>query len=42
MLENIGSFVKYVTEDIRATGLKDFIERVKSEIREERLEDFSR
>ncbi len=42
MLENIASFVKYVAEDIRATGLKAFIERVKSEIREERLEDFSR
>ena len=38
MLENIESFVKYVAEDIRATGLKAFIERVKSEIRD----DFSR
>ena len=35
MLKNIGSFVKYVAEDIRATGLKAFIERVKSEYRDE-------
>lgn len=35
MLENIESFVKYVAEDLRATGLKDFIERVKSEIRDD-------